>query len=165
MADDKKKSDETKEDNATDAAIERAVTKALETAIPLGMRLAAEANRAGQPPAPKQFIKRTPTGSHCQDCGQAEFVDSSGVFYACQGKHVKMSVMSSFNEKWFQGWECNGVTYRSNFAGHLVTLPADNEAAKFIENWERQERESERGRRIVPSQYSAITRPPTASNG
>ncbi len=160
MADQKK--DETKEQNSTDAAVERAVFKALETALPLAAKMSAEAQVRAQP---RQTMRRVPTGGQCQACGQAQYVDHNGLVYACGEKHVKMSVMPSFNEKWFQGAQVNGVTYRSNYAGHLITVPEANEIQKFVENWERQERENAQGRAIRPQNYSVLSRPPPAGSG
>ncbi len=157
MADQKKD-----EQNSTDAAVERAVFKALETALPLAAKMSAEAQVRAQP---RQATRRVPTGGQCPACRQAQYVDHNGVVFACGEKHIKMSVYPSFNDKWFQGVSVNGVTYRSNFAGHLITVPAENEIQKTVENWEKQERESAQGRQIRPQNYSVLSRPPPAGSG
>lgn len=132
-------------------------------AVSIATKVAAEALVAGQKsaaPAVKPFC--VPTGAQCSDCGQPAFVTEKGLMYACNSKHVKMMVMPNETAH-FPGLCLNGVWYKST-QGQPITVPANNDFQSYLNEWDRQEREYQTGRKITPSQYNPISRPPKASN-
>jgi len=118
------------------------------------------AQRQAPPAGPP--LKRQPVGGQCPDCGQPQFLDpAKGLFFSCDSKHEKIVVLPNEADH-FIGVAINGVWYKSNNHSHLLTVPKENEIRKYLENWDRQEREYRTGRKISPARYNPSVRPPTA---
>lgn len=115
---------------------------------------------AAKQPGPRKF--RTVTTGQCSECGQPQYVTEAGLGYACEGSHSQMVVWPQ-EDKYWPGICLNGVWYKSNGPGHLVTVPKNNNFQQHLELWDRQEREYRTGREVRPSSYNVLKRPPVAT--
>lgn len=132
-------------------------------AVAIATKVAVEALQAGQRATaapPKAFC--VPTGSECPECSQPAFITEKGLKYSCGSKHVKMIVMPNESAH-FPGLCLNGVWYKSTI-GQPISVPADNDFPSMLNAWDAQEREAQTGRKINPSKYNPISRPPKATN-
>lgn len=77
----------------------------------------------------------------CGECGQTRA--------GCGGKHREMVVWPSYmaSERFFQGVKINGVTYRSQHAGHRIIVPADAAIEHAIGQWDKREQILQTGRK------------------
>lgn len=130
-------------------------------AVAIATKVAVEAFQNGQRAvaAPhKAFC--LPTGQQCPDCAQPAFITEKGLKFSCGGKHAKMTVLPQETNH-FPGLCLNGVWYKSQ-DGRPITVPAENDFQEMLNKWDVQEREAQTGRKIRPSSYNPITRPPKA---
>lgn len=119
--------------------IAEAVKAAVKEALPAAAAVAAEIAQGGRkdayvPPPPRDLQTTCPT------CKLLKI--------ACKGEHVKMAVYPS-NPRYgrsFRGIILNGVTFLSNSAQHLISVPKVNDFAHAIQEWERNEDEMSQGR-------------------
>lgn len=150
MADDKKKVEEVKK--------EEPLSDMEKIAVAVKMALSGMQQPQAQP-AKRDDGKNHSVGQRCPECSQPGYVNAKeGLFFACRGKHTRMVVFPAKYTEWFQGVCLNGIWYRSNGHGHLLTVPAENEIGKFLENWDNQEEEYRNGKKIRPSTYNPISR-------
>lgn len=139
------KNDGKTESNASTDAIANAVERAIEKALPAAVSVAVSALR---PPAPAPVAAsaahaNTPAhpGQKCHECRQ--------LLRACKGQHMKMCVYPKNEEfgQFFQGVKVNGVVYLSDFPGHEITVPKENDIAERLQAAEQQERWNRSGRK------------------
>lgn len=123
--------------------ITRALTAALEKALPAMAAAAVQTQISAQDVRQSAQISARSTGERCADCRQ---VLPAGVKQG-EHAHIKVAIFPHDRRhgKWFQGLMINGVRYLSNNASHLVTVPADIDL-QLIRNWEDNEDSLKEGR-------------------
>jgi len=84
---------------------------------------------------------------------------------ACKGEHELMVVYPTQSglprsiTKWFPGCILNGVTYKSRNASHRVYVPKANDFAYWIDNWLKNEMETQLGAGSFNGMNSDADRP------
>lgn len=124
-------------EQSLDDKIATAVSKALETAIPMGMMAAAQASRMPTGKAAPVFdMQRCPT---CQQYAGT-----------CRNQHKMMIVGPSNPRRWKSWTGCilNGVQYRSPDMNTPIPVPAENNFGYDVAQWEREEENLREGRML-----------------
>lgn len=109
------------------------VRDAIKEALPAVAAVAVQ-TAASQMPQPAQHVapQNLPRfrGAQCPECRQSAS--------ACKGKHAQMVVYPSNPNyaTFFPGMFLNGVQYKSQHNGHRITVPADNNFAYALQQFE-----------------------------
>jgi hypothetical protein len=105
---------------------------------------------------PNAVANEGPSGS-CSECQQQ--------LKACKGEHAQMVVFPKNPRfaRWFPGLQLNGINYRSNHAGHRITVPALNDFAYRLNQFEAEEEANTMGR--VTQHNSGFIGPSAAHYG
>jgi hypothetical protein len=136
MADDKKK-----EIDGTDDKIAKAISKALEDALPMAVMAAAQILK----PAERKVVTQEDVAAsraECSTCGLRRI--------ACHDEHELMYVGPRNHRylKDFPGVYINGVWFKSAAPGHRIPVPKKNGIAFMIQQWENSEDDNKDGRTI-----------------
>ena len=114
------------------------VAKMMKEALAEGIALASQLNKAEKAPAPAAAPVQSKR--RCGECGQKNM--------ACGGEHRLAVVWPQDRRaaKVFSGVKINGMRYRSNGPGHMVTVPKNCDIEYQVAEFERKEVEAYDGK-------------------
>lgn len=124
------------------ASLAPELVAALGNAIAMGMAMAKKMEQAeARGISDASIMARMAARERCEKCLQLKV--------ACKGEHSEMVVwpIDPLSQQVFDGLQLNGVRYCSNGDGHKISVPAQNDFASMLCNFEKNERETRMGRK------------------